>query len=220
MDRNGRLPILLAYATMLILLIASGVSCVSGVAAYDVSAVNRLPRTQSEFRAYVTPQCAQVVKTLGSILGEPPYEISQTGFDHIRNWVADNIDYVSDEKRSGGDYWQTPRETLQLGTGDCEDFAILLCSLLRAYGISAEQVYVAIGLDDGEELGHAFVVEDWNRDGRWQRVESQAPAQLSSRRSWLRAPRPHPDSELDKYEITAVFNDLYYYDASFPWDEG
>ncbi|MDH4268753.1 MAG: hypothetical protein OEV52_00375 [Dehalococcoidia bacterium] len=71
---------------------------------------------------------------------------------------------------------------------------------------------------DGEEDGHAFVIEDWYRDGEWRRVESQAPAQLSS------YSRPffsgsHLDSRLDKYEISVVFNDLYCHDEGFSCDE-
>ncbi len=207
-----------AYVGTLVLLIASGLSCFSGVAAHEVSAENGLPKTESEFKSYITPQCPQVVQTLRSILGDPPYEVSQTGFDGIRTWVANEIDYVSDEKHSWGDYWQTPEETLRLGTGDCEDFSILLCSLLRAYGIAAEHVYVAIGVDD-EKNEHAFLIEDWNCDGEWRRIEPQAPAEVSSH-LLLNFLMPHPDSRLDKYRITAAWNDLYYHsDDSFSQSE-
>ena len=33
-------------------------------------------------------------------------------------------------KRDDGDYWQTPAETYALGTGDCEDYAIMKADLL------------------------------------------------------------------------------------------
>jgi hypothetical protein len=176
--------------------------------------------TESEFKSYVTPECPWVEGTLQGFLGDRPYEPSQVGFDDIRDWVATNIDYMLDEQRWGEDYWQTPEETLSYGSGDCEDFSVLLCSLLRAYGIDAERVYVALGVDDGsEEPGHAFLIEDWYHNGEWRRIESQAPAQLSSQRSWFRSTQPNFDSVLDEYEITVAFNDLYYYDESFPWDE-
>jgi hypothetical protein len=154
---------------------------------------------------------------LQGILGDPPYEPSQVGFDDIRDWVATNIDYMPDEKRWGEDYWQTPEETLSHSSGDCEDFSVLLCSLLRAYGIDAERVYVVLGIDN-EEYGHAFLIENWYHDGEWRRIESQALAQLSAWHSWFGPPKAHPDSELYEYEITTAFNDLYYYDESFPWD--
>jgi predicted transglutaminase-like cysteine proteinase len=200
----------LALGVALGLLIVSGLSCFSCVIYRESLTGHGLPTSTSEFQSYITPECPWVKGTLQGILGDPPYEPSQAGFDKIRDWVANNIDYMADEKRWGEDYWQTPEETLSYSSGDCEDFSTLLCSLLRAYGIDAERVYVALGIDD-EEYGHAFLIEDWYNDGEWLRIESQAPA------SWPR--KTHPDSELYEYEINAAFNDLYYYDVFFPWDE-
>jgi hypothetical protein len=211
-----RFLIPLACGVALGLLIVSGLSCISCIIYPASSIANWLPPTESEFKSYITPECQSVKEALRDILGDPPYELSQVGFDDIRDWVAINIDYMSDEERWDEDYWQTPEETLSYHTGDCEDFSILLCSLLRAYGIDAEQVYVALGVDDEGE-GHAFLIEDWYHDGEWRRIEPQAPAQFSSWHSWFGL--PNPDSRLDEYEIAAAFNDLYYYDESFPWDE-
>jgi len=199
----------LALGAALGLLIVSGLSCFSCFIYPESPTGHGLPTTESEFKSYITPECPLVEGTLQGILGDSPYEPSQAGFDNIRDWVATNIDYMPDEKRWGEDYWQTPEETLSHSSGDCEDFSVLLCSLLRAYGIDAERVYVALGIDD-EEYGHAFLIEDWYHDGGWRRIESQAPAPCPS--------KAHPDSELYEYEINTAFNDLYYYDESFPWD--
>ena len=61
------------------------------------------------------------------------------------NWVVDNIEYRSDglfpilpvdpsgETYYGSEMWQFPNETLDLGKGDCEDMAILLCSMISCY---------------------------------------------------------------------------------------
>lgn len=215
-----RLSAAVACAVVLGLIVVSGVSCMSSTA-YPVGSVAATPSTtESVYQSYITPQYQSVQETLRDILGAPPYQLSQTGLDDIRDWVADNIDYKSDEEQWGEDYWQSPEETLSLRTGDCEDFAILLCSLLRAYGIDAEQVFVALG-DDGQGDGHAFVIEDWNQAGDWQRIEPQAPAQGSSF-SWLRSLESDPDTELDKYDITMAFNDLYYFDNndSLSWSAG
>jgi predicted transglutaminase-like cysteine proteinase len=211
-----RFLIPLACGAALGLLIVSGLSCVSFIIHPASSIANWLPATESEFKSYITPECSSVKEALRDILGDLPYELSQAGFDDIRDWVATNIDYMSDKKRWGKDYWQTPEETLSYRTGDCEDFSILLCSLFRAYGIDAEQVYIALGVNDEEE-GHAFLIEDWYHDGEWRRIESQAPVQFSSWHSWFGL--PNPDSRLDEYEITAAFNDLYCREESFPWDE-
>ena len=216
-----RFLIRLACGAALGLLIVSGLSCISCIFYPETPTTGReLPTTGSEFMSYVTLECPWVVGTLQGILGDPPYEPSQVGFDDIRDWVADNIDYLHDEDRWGEDYWQTPEETLSYSTGDCEDFSVLLCSLLRAYGIGAEQVYVALGVDgDDEEPGHAFLIENWYLDGEWRRIESQWHARTSSWRLWFGLTQPNFDYQLDEYEITAAFNDLYYYDESFPWDE-
>ena len=36
------------------------------------------------------------------------------------------------------DYWRSPAETLRGGVGDCEDFALVVLSLLTARGVTAE----------------------------------------------------------------------------------
>ena len=209
-----RFLIPLACGAALSLLIVSGVSCVS----YNASSATEGLRTESEFRSYVTPECQLVKDCLQDILGAPPYELSKDGFDDIRDWVADNIEYMSDEEQRGvDDYWQTPEETLSLGTGDCEDFAILLCSLLRAYGIDAEQVYVTLGVDD-ERYTHAFLIEDWYLGGEWREIEPQADAQPLPPGCRFEDSNSTDSTLLAKYKITVGFNDLYYYDESFPWD--
>jgi len=213
-----RFLVSLALGATLSLLIVSGLSCFScAIYRENPTTGHRLPMTRFEFESYVTPDCPSVEEALQDILGNPPYEPSQVGFDDIRDWVASNIDYKPDEDQWGGDYWQTPGETLYYGTGDCEDFATLLCSLLRAYGIDAERVYVALAAG-GEEYGHAFLIENWYHDGQWRRIESQAPARLPSWQRWFGSSKVHPDSKLEEYEITLAFNDLYHYYESFPWE--
>lgn len=49
-------------------------------------------------------------------------------FDDTR----DNIQYISDPR--GRDMWSEPRETLLVGAGDCDDYAILLASLVESIG--------------------------------------------------------------------------------------
>jgi transglutaminase-like putative cysteine protease len=49
-------------------------------------------------------------------------------------WVKANIDYMADP---GADHWQSAKETLDLGTGDCEDHALLVASIIGALGGSA-----------------------------------------------------------------------------------
>ena len=76
-------------------------------------------------------------------------------------WVENNIRYRYDNEeelnpivgfiggdgKPGGDYRQTPLETLNEGYGDCEDMATLEAAFYRFYGIDA---YVVVG---GQRLG-------------------------------------------------------------------
>ena len=108
---NKRFLIILTCVIMLGLLTISGSSCINYVVRPESSIESWLPATESEFKSFITPECTSVNEALYDILGDPPYELSQVGFDDIREWVALNIDYISDEKRWGKDYWQTPEET-------------------------------------------------------------------------------------------------------------
>lgn len=43
-----------------------------------------------------------------------------------------NVQYISDPR--GKDLWSTPSDTLKIGAGDCDDYAILLASLVESIG--------------------------------------------------------------------------------------
>jgi len=121
---------------------------------------------------YVMPDAEEIrtaVKTIISTESGKPYN----EFNALRDWVATRIFYKSDQDNFGvSDYWQFPLETLEHGTGDCEDIAILLCSLLRASGVPADQVYVAIGTPKGTEGYHAYLLERYSK-GVWSMIEPQ-----------------------------------------------
>jgi predicted transglutaminase-like cysteine proteinase len=174
------------------------------------------------FKDLITVNSSSVARCLQDIdppyEGEPANQPTKDGFDAIRDWVAANIEYKTDEEQWGLDeYWQTPDETLSLQSGDCEDFAILLCTLLRAYGIGEEHIYVAIGVDD-EGYGHAFLIEDWYLDGEWRALEPQAGAQTFPPGRRFEDYSLADFKLLHDYEIILAFNDSYYHDESFPWD--
>ena len=46
--------------------------------------------------------------------------------DQARNWVVNNIKYKEDPDN----IWQLPEETLDKGTGDCEDMALLVAYII------------------------------------------------------------------------------------------
>lgn len=210
-----RLLIRFISGIVLGLLVMSGLSCV----AYDQSpSPTQFDMTESELKAYIILNSTLVLDCLHGIVGDPPYELTKAGFDDIRDWVAANIEYKTDDEQWGvEEYWQTPDETLSLHTGDCEDFAILLCTLLRAYGIAEEHIYVAVGIDSGG-YGHAFLIEDWYLDGEWRAIEPQVGTQTFPPGRRFEDYSLADFKLLRDYEIIAAFNDFYYYDESFPWD--
>ena len=67
-------------------------------------------------------------------------------------WVRTNVNYTKDV---GGDHWQSPNETLQLRTGDCEDFALLMDSIIWQLGGNAR-----FNLIDGHAFATVFVTAD------------------------------------------------------------
>lgn len=61
-------------------------------------------------------------------------------------------------ERSSEEFFQFPSETLTWGYGDCDDTSILLCALLRGYGIGPERVKVVVG--EIPQGGHCWVALD------------------------------------------------------------
>jgi Bacterial transglutaminase-like cysteine proteinase BTLCP len=212
---------LLVFGVTVGLLFVSGLSCVDyypGTTVDDWSSWD-----EEEFKDFITLDCPCIVECLQDIdptyEGDPPDQPTKDGFDAIRNWVAANIEYKSDEEQWGvEEYWQTPEESLSLHTGDCEDFAILLCTLLRAYGIPVEQMYVAVGVDN-QGYGHAFLIENWYLDGEWRAIEPQVGTQSFPPGRRFKDYNLADFKLLRDYDIILGFNDSYYYDESFPWDE-
>jgi predicted transglutaminase-like cysteine proteinase len=93
----------------------------------------------------------------------------------LNGWVNQAIVYKPDRV----DHWQGPAETLRLGTGDCEDLAILKRAVLLARGWPRDRLFVVIGHDLVARSDHAVLlagetVWDCRADGLIK------PAELSS----------------------------------------
>jgi hypothetical protein len=110
--------------------------------------------------------------------------------------VAAYVVYDPDTKA----YWQAPSETIDKKTGDCKDYSTLLCSLWRADGVPASDVYVAIGQSRDSKL-HAFLIEKY-LNGKWQVIEPQVGGFITSDLSAI--------DTAEKYAITYLFNDMEY----------
>jgi hypothetical protein len=148
---------------------------------------------------------------------------------------VNNIDYSHDspvpilpDSTSGlldwySDYWRTPEETIEDETGDCEDMAILLTSLLRSYNKRTFAVWcINIRSETPSTSGHvavAFPVADGHiaiLDPAGNYYTGISFGRLSSElvsteiNKWLL----HWDDKIPNAWIKAVFSDNMYKEFS------
>ncbi len=77
---------------------------------------------------------------------------------HINRAVNLAIRPISDLRRFGVvDEWTPPLETLQVGAGDCEDYAILKLQALREAGFAAADLKLVIVREPSTRTDHAVV---------------------------------------------------------------
>jgi len=99
-------------------------------------------------KSFVRPN-DPMVKKVATILADAndPVWASWTWVDRIANY-----------KEEITEFWAYPIETIMAGEGDCDDTAILLCSVLRNY-FPPTDVFVVVGyyFEGGQERGHAWV---------------------------------------------------------------
>jgi len=120
---------------------------------------------------YITPDDPLVVSVMLSVTGgwSNPSDWNEAWSDMFRlyKWVVDNIRYSYDSPEPllpdiGGtvfwrsEFWRFPNETIRDGTGDCEDMANLLASLILAHNGKRYNVWVML-VKFGDN-GHALVV--------------------------------------------------------------
>ncbi len=86
-----------------------------------------------------------------NILANNSYVYSIQAVADAFDWVQRNIAYQDDPN----DYWQSASETLSWRTGDCEDQAILLASMIDQMGGNAR-----VNIIDGHAFASVFVGSD------------------------------------------------------------
>ena len=121
-----------------------------------------IPRVFNETSCFyfITPEDPSVIRLRDEILQES-LAVLTPDWMKFRDWVGNKIDYKHDSEVYGEkEFWQFSNETIQLETGDCEDFSILLCSLLRSNGWETDSVYVIVGEQNNQY--HAWVRLFWN----------------------------------------------------------
>jgi len=117
---------------------------------------------------FITPNDPVIKSTLNIILQSYPLIPKWVA---IRDWVANNIKYNYTALELGIVY-QLPRETLQHGQGVCFDYSVLLVTLYRSAGYSADKVFVVAGKNEQNQY-HAWVRLYVDGIG-WQNIEPQA----------------------------------------------
>jgi transglutaminase-like putative cysteine protease len=159
------------------------------------------PRTFSEkpdiITLFITPKDLSVISLKDSIMKNKLPGIS--AWVALRDWVGKNIKYEHDSLIHGvADYWQFAKETISSRTGDCEDHAILLVSLLRASGYSQDEVYVVVGKNANGY--HAWVRINLGVIG-WYNLEPQESGWATLVGDFL---------TLSGYQAAYQFNDYYF----------
>ena len=102
------------------------------------------------YNAFIRPEDVYPIAWKIMCYAPSPQQAMHQAFD----FVIANIKYEKDMRiYNRRDVWQFPFETLRMGTGDCEDMAFLLASILIALGF--RNTRVGLGTRKGE--GHAWV---------------------------------------------------------------
>jgi len=112
-----------------------------------------------------------IIKNLANVIVKPNDSNDVKAYK-ILSWVQDNIEYRSDLKNYGkSEHWAKPTETLNMMSGDCEDGAFLIHSLMLNAGISWErirtyggEVFAGIGAATG---GHGWTAYSRETDNEW-----------------------------------------------------
>lgn len=119
-------------------------------------------------KVYIRPNDPNI-QSLAAAMGDP-----ETAYYFVRDNIAYDVETLN---------YMAPA-VLQLGKGDCTAKANLLASLLRAEGISEDDVHVVLGtVAHGEEsYTHAWV--EFYDDGKWRVLDSSAYPSVYSFNEW------------------------------------
>jgi predicted transglutaminase-like cysteine proteinase len=96
--------------------------------------------------------------------GADQYQLIKAVNDYIS---YDNYPYMHDKEQYGKvEYWATPYEFFTNGKGDCEDYAIAKYSVLKALGIPAENMFLAVMKHSSQPFydrsAHAVLMVNYN----------------------------------------------------------
>jgi predicted transglutaminase-like cysteine proteinase len=101
-----------------------------------------------------------------SIMDEASKYEGRARLGNLNRAVNLAVKYTTDPRKHGiPDHWATPFDTLESGTGDCEDYAIAKYALLRALKWPASQLRIVLVWDGRSRDYHAveatLLTRDW-----------------------------------------------------------
>lgn len=107
--------------------------------------INLRAGIEQDSRSFITPDDPEISAKVLEITGGYSEEKLWKDYARLFQWTMKNIKYSLDSPvpilpesvdgtlEWGKDFWRTPVETIRDGTGDCEDIALLLTSMLLNY---------------------------------------------------------------------------------------
>ncbi len=124
----------------------------------------------------------------------------------VLDYISKNISYKLNDNKNL-DEWQFPEETITLKSGDCEDRAFLLASLMIASGISNYSVRIALGklynCVTKQSQDHVWVMYK-NESGLWMLLEPMIFTPEQNKKH-LNVKKTKEESTQDTFEYIPYF---------------
>lgn len=114
-----------------------------------------------------------VIDAARRITANVPQRNTRGNIETLQAWVRDHIKYVNDPRQV--EMVQTPPRTLSIGTGDCDDKAVLLATLLESMGYTTRFVAIAENSPDGLPSQYSHVMAQVRLGQRWINLETILP---------------------------------------------
>lgn len=132
------------------------------------------------------PTASSRTQALKSLLNDLRGAPLATQLHQVNTFFNDNIHYISDQQNHGvKDHWQSQRETLQSGQGDCEDYALAKYQALQDLGIPEKELHLFY-VKNRNNIAHMVLVHT-NAEGKSQVLDNESSRVLpTDQRSDLR----------------------------------
>jgi transglutaminase-like putative cysteine protease len=121
-------------------------------------------------QVYIRPNDPEI-QSLAAAMGDP-----ETAYYFVRDNIAYDVGSLN---------YMAPA-VLQVGKGDCTAKSNLLASLLRAEGVSEDDVYVVLGTVAHEEEPYTHAWVEFYDDGKWRVLDASAYPSVYTFNEWDR----------------------------------